>query len=404
MSDSDDDAAILQWSMLDDMQWRLRPGFRLPHLMTYEEMCQYVNMEARKVGADPFRPKRRRMVEVEGGSVPRSVTFYCNHSRLHKDQVGKKELKRPEAERKSRDSEARRLLYSECPCSFVVVPDPSAFIGANVEDAHQDEVDGEEGEEGAEGGPKSGNLSQFLKVKWLVPDAPPLPGDRLRRGRVCKTVWDHTGHPKRCVKCGDITKEMHPDIFSASRTNTPMSSLQAQLLHKFDVFISMSQLRYAIDNLNLGVVDGRITSMRNPAAGNQAQNLIAWILEQDDTECCLLVEDVDQSSVTKICFQTWLRKKEEDSFTLMPTEFDGGDVLRPKQVNAAKDEEIHNDRVYDSNRFIVLSGKRVFVIGIAWTHDYEVRIFSAYPDLLVFDGKMNTNKQRKKGCSRNSNS
>jgi hypothetical protein len=229
MSDSDDDAAILQWSMLDDRQWRLRPGFRLPHLMTYEEMCQYVNMEARKVGADPFRPKRRRMVEVEGGSVPRSVTFYCNHSRLHKDQVGKKELKRPEAERKSRDSEARRLLYSECPCSFVVVPDPSAFLGANVEDAHQDEVDGEEGEEGAEGGPKSGNLSQNLKVKWLVPDAPPLPGDRLRRGRVCKTVWDHTGHPKRCVKCGDITKDMHPDIFSASRTNTPMSSLQAQL-------------------------------------------------------------------------------------------------------------------------------------------------------------------------------
>jgi hypothetical protein len=312
MSDSDDDAAILEWSMLDDTQLRLRPGFRLSHSMTYEEMCQYVNMEARKVGADPFRPKRRRMVQVEGGSVPRSVTFYCNHSRLHKDQVGKKELKRPEAERNSRNLEARRLLYSECPCSFVVVPDPSVFLGANVEDA-QDEVDAEEEEEDAEGGPKTSNLSQNLKVKWLVPDAPPLPGDRLRRGRVCKAVWGHTGHPKRCVKCGDITKDMHPDIFSASRTNTPMSSLQAQLLHKFDVFISMSQLRYAIDTLNLGVVEGRITSMRNPAAGNQAQNLIAWILEQDDTDCCLLVEDVDQSSKTKISFKPGRAKKKKMS-------------------------------------------------------------------------------------------
>jgi hypothetical protein len=33
MSDSEEDAAVLEWNMLDDMQWRLRPGFRFPHLM-----------------------------------------------------------------------------------------------------------------------------------------------------------------------------------------------------------------------------------------------------------------------------------------------------------------------------------------------------------------------------------
>ena len=391
MSDDDDAASILEWNMLDDPRWRLRPGFRFQHSMTYEELCQYVNMEARKVGADPFRAKKRRMVEVEGGAVPRSVTFYCNHGRSHKDQVGRKEVKTPAAKRSSRASEQRRLLYSECTCSFVVIPDPGVFVGASV-DSDQEEED--DSDEEAEGGPPTSSLSQKKKVKWLIPEAPIAPGLQLRRGRTCKAVWGHTGHPKRCVKCGDITDDMHPDIFAASRNNVPMSSLQAVLLQKYDVFISMSQLRYAIDNLNLGVFEGRITKIRNSVTGNQSENLVSWILEQDDTDCCLLVEDVDRSTPSNICFETWLRKKENPDFELARTDFDGGSVLKPKEHKPGKEEEIHNDRVYDSNRFIKLGKKRVFMIGVVWTHDYEVRIFSAYPDLLVFDGKMNTNKMR----------
>jgi hypothetical protein len=150
MSDSDDDAAILEWNMLDDRRWRLRPGFQFPHSMTYEELCQFVNMEARKVGADPFRVKKRRMVTVEGGAVPKSVTFYCNHSRAHPDQVRKKELKTPSATRSSRESERRRLLYSECACCFVVVPDPGVYLGANNDSGEE----GAEAEEEADGGQK----------------------------------------------------------------------------------------------------------------------------------------------------------------------------------------------------------------------------------------------------------
>ncbi len=67
MSDSDDEA-VLECSMLDDVQWRLRPGYRFPHLLSYDELCEFVNMEARKIGADPFRVKRRRMIQVEGDS------------------------------------------------------------------------------------------------------------------------------------------------------------------------------------------------------------------------------------------------------------------------------------------------------------------------------------------------
>lgn len=107
-------------------------------------------MEARKVGADPFRVKKRRMVEVEGGAVPRSVTFYCNHGRSHGNQVGKKEVKTPAAKRCSRASEQRRLLYSECTCSFVVIPDPSVFVGGNVDSDQEEEHDSDEE---AEGGP-----------------------------------------------------------------------------------------------------------------------------------------------------------------------------------------------------------------------------------------------------------
>ena len=121
MSDSEEDAAVLEWNMLDDMQWRLRPGFRFPHLMTYEEMCEFVNMEARKIGADPFRVKRRRMIQVEGGAIPKTVTFYCNHARAHKDQAGRKRPKSADAARSSRVQEGRHILYSGCSCSFNVI-------------------------------------------------------------------------------------------------------------------------------------------------------------------------------------------------------------------------------------------------------------------------------------------
>jgi hypothetical protein len=175
---------------------------------------------------------------------------------------------------------------------------------------------------------------------------------RLRRGRTCKAVWNHTGHPKRCVKCGDITTDMHADILGAYKTNIPLSSLQALLLQKYDVFISISQLRYAIDHLNLGVLEGRVTPARASSAGNASENLITWILEQDDTDCCVLVEDVDRSTASQICIETWLRKQDQYEFKLAHTQFDGDNVLKPKDHKPGTDEEIHNNRVYDKSRFI----------------------------------------------------
>ena len=57
--------------------------------MTYDELCDFVNMGVRKDGADAFRVKRRRRIQVQGGTIPKSVTFYCNHGRAHGDEAGR---------------------------------------------------------------------------------------------------------------------------------------------------------------------------------------------------------------------------------------------------------------------------------------------------------------------------
>ena len=56
--------------------------------MTYDELCDFVNMGVRKDGADAFRVKRRRPIQVQGGTIPTSVTFYCNRGRAHGDEAG----------------------------------------------------------------------------------------------------------------------------------------------------------------------------------------------------------------------------------------------------------------------------------------------------------------------------
>jgi hypothetical protein len=99
---------------------RLRPGFQFARLMTYDELCDFVNMGVRKDGADAFRVKRRRRIQVQGGTIPTSVTFYCNHGRAHGDEAGRESKRTPDASSNSRAQEARHIIYSGCSGSFVV--------------------------------------------------------------------------------------------------------------------------------------------------------------------------------------------------------------------------------------------------------------------------------------------
>jgi hypothetical protein len=88
--------------------------------MTYDALCDFVNMGVRKDGADAFRVKRRRPIQVQGGTIPKSVTFHCNHGRAHGDEAGRESKRTSDASSNSRAQEARHIIYSGCSCSFVV--------------------------------------------------------------------------------------------------------------------------------------------------------------------------------------------------------------------------------------------------------------------------------------------
>ena len=108
--------------------------------MTYDELCDFVNMGVRKDGADAFRVKRRRPIQVQGGTIPKSVTFYCNRGRAHGDEAGRESKRNPDASSNSRAQEARRIIYSDSMFLFFCCDaDASAFVvgvlGANAREA-----------------------------------------------------------------------------------------------------------------------------------------------------------------------------------------------------------------------------------------------------------------------------
>lgn len=133
---------------------------------------------------------------------------------------------------------------------------------------------------------------------------------------------------------------------------------------------------------DIGVVNGKVTS-RPRSNRNQAEAFLDCILEQEDTDAVLLLEDVDVSESSRVAFETWIRLKTDDCFRRVNHdwgEFDGADAVK----------EGHKDE----SRFVLFDNRRMFLVAVAWTVEHEVRTFSAYPELLVIDGKMNTNKSK----------
>jgi len=393
MSSSDEDETI-QWDMMDDRKFVLRAGYKFPHAMTYPQMVSQVNLEVQKVGSDPVRPNIKHKLVIGGCSVPSVVNFYCCHGRSHGEQVGKKPVKDATKRRASRSTEPRSILFSKCCLSFNVVLDPSFLHG--VEEGDSDAEDGPAShataaesstsdgvlsqKKSSSAGTESTSLSHTDAHHWMVQ----AQHTGTRKGRPVVTNFKHCGHPKRTLHVGDIDDSMRDAIRLAARTNTPLSTLQAMLLETHKVFISMSQLRYEIETMaDLGVVNGTITSAHARSNCNQAEAAINWILEQEDTEAVILLEDVDCSSPTKVAFETWVRKNGQDRFSRVRSElgeFDGADAVKGGHR--------------DETRFIRMDGRRLFLVAMVWTFEHEVRTFSFYPELLVVDGKMNTNKSR----------
>jgi len=319
---SDDDEDILSWDMLDDRKFVMRPGYRFPTPMSYKQMCQQVNMEVQKAGSDAVRPKIRKHVSVGGRAVPVCVQFYCCHKRQHKKKD--KAPKTPDAKRANRSQEGRSHLFSKCTCCFTIVVDPSDLQGAGDEsdDSAADEDSDVEDEQptvaGTEKKGESSSNATDVMCLWMVPSVPAR-GDASTRtgkkGRKPKMCFNHCGHPKRTLVVGDINDDMRVDIRSAGRANMPMSSLQALLYQKYTVFVSLSQLRWEMEVMgDVDVVRGCVTTRSRSSARNHAESLIAWILDQDDTDAAILIEDSDRSTSTAKVFETWVRVHSQPNF------------------------------------------------------------------------------------------
>jgi hypothetical protein len=74
--------------------------------------------------------------------------------------------------------------------------------------------------------------------------------------------------------------------------------------------------------------------------------------------------------------------------------YETGDLLKPKKIDKGTHiEEIHG-RLYDKSRIVEIDGERKFFIGVIWTQLDELRMFEAFPEVLIMDAKAKTNKHK----------
>ena len=136
--------------MLDDCRFLLRPGYKFPFTINYNQLRQLVNKEVRKIGSDPMRPRIRNYVEIHGQKVPKRVTFYCCH--------GRRSQQKNLSDAKVDLTQDTRSLYTGCPCSFSII--------------FEKDLDS--------------------LYRWKVAEA-----DLESHGRPLKSCFQHRGHPKR---------------------------------------------------------------------------------------------------------------------------------------------------------------------------------------------------------------
>ena len=99
--------------------------------------------------------------------------------------------------------------------------------------------------------------------------------EKHKIGRPKRLCFKHTGHPKRTLPIGDIDDAMREDIRLGMRTNIAMASLQAMIFEKHDVYVSLSQLRYELENIrDVGSTDNGTTGKKRSQL-NQAEALIS---------------------------------------------------------------------------------------------------------------------------------
>ena len=175
------------------------------------------------------------------------------------------------------------------------------------------------------------------------------------------------------------------------------------IMKKFGCVITDSSLYHAVAG-SLGssyVIDslGNQKFVKKNFA-NKTEAFLHVLRTSKDISYALLVENLDKSTEQHIVYETWKRGfviegDEVPSEYLIDHKFEGEKLLKAKKKKRAdvQEEEI-NGRLYDTTRMVTIDGARKFFIGVLWVQSDELRMFEAYPEVLVIDAKAKTNDLR----------
>lgn len=136
---------------------------------------------------------------------------------------------------------------------------------------------------------------------------------------------------------------------------------------------------------------GKKVSTQDIANSTRCQSFFNWMSDQESTSAIFLLENITQSSDSRIVYDNVV------DGVVQSTSFDGYNVSKPKTLRPSDSEVTRNGRLYDKSRFIRVPNApdEYFLVGVAWVHEEELRVFAAYPEMLVVDAKANTNKYKK---------
>lgn len=346
--------------------------------MTYSELWETIqNLHVANGGLHldvhgrPFGTKAEDM-------LPGKIKFYCPHIRDHKDQKGRKPLKNPEAARAHREAEEKRVFFKQSdPCQF------HFFVRRDV---------ASEVPEYVEGTTKLGHKQYMLnptKCDWYIDSEEEQKKDHRHRTRA---VLVHKGHPRNILPVGKITPEIMATIESMAKHQVTVASIASAILEKYGCTIPDSSLYYAIKGLGYAIDSLGNQVLVKKTFKSHTEALLHSLRCCRDVSYAVLFENVEKSTENEVVYETWNRDfviadsdNVAESLLSTYTVLGGDDLLKEKKMSKDINTENINGRTYDTSRIMDIGGHKKFFIGIIWTQRDELRMFEAFPEVLIMD-------------------
>jgi hypothetical protein len=209
----------------------------------------------------------------------------------------------------------------------------------------------------------------------------------------------HNGHPRKTLPIGKVTPDIRKYIEEQARINVAIPSISAGILEKFGCVITDQSLYHALGG-DRGT-DYVIDSLTNKVFvqkkfANKTEAFLHSVRCCPDVSYVMLVENLEKSTESHVAYETWFRDFATDGTypveRLIDSDFGSDKMLnssrkKKKQVR----EEIFHGRAYDESRIIEVNNCKKFFVGILWVQSDELRIFEAFPEVLIMDSKAKTN-------------